>query len=71
MQKPDLRLIKTYHHSLQVKHHLEVKINQKNNNPELNHESKGKRCRPRNTQPNPNTQGPPPAKKDNLKKPTT
>ena len=27
--KLDLRLIKTYHHSLQVKHHLDVKINQK------------------------------------------
>ena len=40
----------------------------KNNNPESYHESKGKRGRPRNPQPNPNTQGPPPVKKDNLKK---
>ena len=36
--------------------------------PESDHESKGKRCRPTNIQPNPNTQGPPPVKKGNLKK---
>ena len=33
-------------------------------NPESEHEPKGKAGRPRNTQPKPNNQGPPPVKKD-------
>ena len=38
-------------------------------NLESTHESKGKRCRPRNIQkPKPNTQGPPPVRKDNKQK---
>ena len=41
----------------------------KNNNLESEHESKGKRSRPRNNQgPKPNTQWPPPVKKDRINK---
>ena len=42
----------------------------KNNNPESEHEPKGKPGRPRNNQgPKPNTQGPPPVRKDSMNKP--
>ena len=40
----------------------------KHDNPESDHEAKGKRGRQNNIQPNPNTQRPPPVKNDNLKK---
>ena len=66
-QKPDLHrrnIVIHYHkynHSLQEKTGSQDKP--KNNNPESEHESKGKRGRPRNNQgPKPNTQGPPPVK---------